>query len=319
MKEKTIYLAGHRGMVGSAIERNLKANGYENLITASSSELDLRNQSDVNAFFEQQKPDAVIIAAARVGGILANSEYPWQFLYDNVMIEANLINAAHQHDVQNLIFLGSSCIYPKHANQPMKEEYLLTGPLEPTNEWYAIAKIAGIKLCQALNKQYGRKYISLMPTNLYGPRDNFDLETSHVFPAMIRKFHEAKENDDASVPLWGTGSPKREFLHVDDLAEAVRFVMEYKGPLEHDLLNVGTGTDLTIKELAGTIQKIIGHQGEIHWDSSKPDGTPRKLLDVSRINKSGWKACIALEKGIRSTYEWYMDNVDEIKELKYKS
>jgi len=314
-KTDIIFLAGHTGMVGSAILDNLKENGYSNIITATSSELDLRNQQATNNFIAEKKPDVVIIAAARVGGILANNEYPWQFLYDNLMIEANLINAAHENNVHNLIFLGSSCIYPKHADQPLKEEYLLTGPLEPTNEWYAIAKISGIKLCQALNKQFGRNYISMMPTNLYGPRDNFDLKTSHVLPAMIRKFHEAKENGHTTVPLWGTGSPMREFLHVQDLAESVRFVMEYEGDLEYDLINTGTGKDLTIKKLAKTVQKVVGHQGDIDWDTTKPDGTPRKLMDVSRINELGWKAEIGLEDGIRDTYKWFLGNLDEIKEV----
>ncbi|WP_020401554.1 GDP-L-fucose synthase family protein [Gracilimonas tropica] len=314
-KRSRIYVAGHRGMVGSAIIENLKNNGYSNLITASSQELDLRDQGAVNEFISQQKPDFVIIAAARVGGILANNEYPWQFLYDNLMIEANLIKAAHSNDVQDLIFLGSSCIYPKKAPQPLKEEYLLTGPLEPTNQWYAIAKITGIKLCQALNQQYGRNYISLMPTNLYGPRDNFDLKTSHVLPAMIRKFHEARENSHSKVSLWGSGSPKREFLHVEDLAESVRFVMELEDRLEYDLINAGTGEDLSIKELAETVQEVVGHKGSIEWDTSKPDGTPRKLMDVSRINDLGWRAQIDLEEGIKNTYQWFLNNLDEIREL----
>lgn len=318
-KDAKIYIAGHRGMVGSAILENLKEHGYSNFITATSNELDLRNQQTTKDFIAEHKSDVVIIAAARVGGILANNEYPWQFLYDNLMIEANLIKAAHENDVQDLIFLGSSCIYPKMAPQPLKEEYLLTGPLEPTNEWYAIAKISGIKLCQALNKQYERNYISMMPTNLYGPRDNFDLKTSHVLPAMIRKFHEAKENDHATVPLWGSGSPMREFLHVEDLAESVRFVMEYDGKLEYDLINAGTGEDLTIKKLAETVQKVVRHEGDIAWDSSKPDGTPRKLMDVSRINELGWKAEIGLEEGIRKTYKWFLDHLDEIKEVEINS
>ena len=318
-KDSKIYIAGHRGMVGSAILENLKKNGYINFITATSKELDLRNQQATNEFIAEHKPDIVIIAAARVGGIMANNEYPWQFLYDNLMIEANLINAAHENDVDDLIFLGSSCIYPKHADQPLKEEYLLTGPLEPTNQWYAIAKISGIKLCQALNQQYGRNYISMMPTNLYGPRDNFDLKTSHVLPAMIRKFHEAKRNGHAPVPLWGTGSPMREFLHVKDLAEAVRFVIEYEGKLEDDLINVGTGKDLTIKELAETVQRVIGHEGEIDWDTSKPDGTPRKLMDVSKMTAEGWTYDVELEEGIRHTYKWYLEHIDEIKEVEIKS
>lgn len=315
-KSSKIYVAGHRGMVGSAIVENLQHHGYSNLITATSNELDLRDQQATKDFITNHDPGYVIIAAARVGGIMANNEYPWQFLYDNLMIEANLIQAAHEQGIQDLIFLGSSCIYPKYANQPLKEEYLLTGSLEPTNEWYAVAKITGIKLCQALNQQYGRNYISMMPTNLYGPRDNFDLKTSHVLPAMIRKFHEAKEKDHIPVPLWGSGSPMREFLHVDDLAEAVRFVMEYDGKLDYDLINTGTGKDLTIKKLAETVQIVIGHQGGIDWDRSKPDGTPRKLMDVSRINKLGWKAEIGLRKGIEQTYEWFLKHLDEIKEMK---
>ena len=290
LRESKIYVAGHTGMVGSAIIRLLSKKGYGNLVLRSSKELDLRDQSAVDAFMELEKPDVVIIAAARVGGILANNEYPYQFLYDNLAIESNLINASHQNDVDRLIFLGSSCIYPKLAPQPLKEEYLLTGPLESTNEWYAIAKIAGIKLCDALRKQYGRNYTSLMPTNLYGSGDNFDLKTSHVLPAMIRKFHEALP--DKPVTLWGTGSPMREFLHVDDLAAAVLFVLEHD--VSGNLYNVGTGIDLTIKELAETIQKIVGHKGKIIWDTSKPDGTPRKLLDVSLLNKEGWKPEIQL-------------------------
>ncbi len=304
-KHSKTYIAGHKGMVGSSILEELTRRGYTNLLVAELQDLDLRNQADTNAFISREKPDMVIIAAAVVGGIMANSQYPWQFLYDNLMIEANLINAAHQNDVQHLIFLGSSCIYPKMAPQPLREEYLLTGSLEPTNEWYAIAKIAGIKLCQALNKQYGRQYISLMPTNLYGPNDNFDLETSHVLPAMIRKFHEAKENNHAPVTLWGTGSPRREFLHVHDLAKAVCFIMEHTEPLPYDLINVGTGSDMTIKELAETIQKIVGHKGDIKWDTEKPDGTPRKLMDTGRINRLGWHAAIDLKKGVTDTYFWY--------------
>lgn len=310
-----IYLAGHRGMVGSAIFESLTKNGYSNIVTATSNELDLRDQQTTYEFIANEKPNVVIIAAARVGGILANNEYPWQFLYENLMIETSLIHAAHQNDVEDLIFLGSSCIYPKMAPQPLKEEYLLTGSLEPTNEWYAIAKITGIKLCQALNKQYGRNYISIMPTNLYGPRDNFDLKTSHVLPAMIRKFHEAKINDNNTVPLWGSGMPMREFLHVEDLAEFVRFVMEYDGNQKYDLINAGTGKDLTIKELANIVQNVVGYKGSIDWDSSKPDGTPRKLMDVSLIKKLGWKARIGLEEGIRQTYEWFLENQKDIKEV----
>ncbi|MBO6573753.1 MAG: GDP-L-fucose synthase [Balneola sp.] len=315
---KRIYVAGHRGMVGSAIMENLSANGYSNLIIASSSELDLRDQSSVRIFMTDHKPEIVIIAAARVGGILANNDYPWQFLYDNLMIEANLINAAHENGVQDLIFLGSSCIYPKMAMQPLKEEYLLTGSLEPTNEWYAIAKITGIKMCQALNRQFARNYISMMPTNLYGPRDNFDLKTSHVLPAMIRKFHEAKINGHTPVSLWGSGSPKREFLHVEDLAESVRFVLEFPGSLDYDLINAGTGIDQTIKELAKTVQRVTAHEGDIIWDATKPDGTPRKLMDVSLLKKLGWSASIELEEGIQQTYKWFLNNIDDIKQVEIK-
>ncbi len=319
MKDQKVYVAGHRGMVGSAIVKNLNESGYQNIVTASSEDLDLRNQIAVKTFLEKNKPDTVIIAAARVGGILANNEYPWQFLYDNLMIEANLINSAHQNDIQNLIFLGSSCIYPKMAPQPLREEYLLTGPLEPTNEWYAIAKIIGIKLCQALNKQFGRNYVSMMPTNLYGPRDNFDLKTSHVLPAMIRKFHEAKKNGHTPVTLWGSGTPMREFLHVDDLAESVRFVMENENKVEYDLINAGTGSDLTIKDLAKIIQEVTGHQGEINWDSSKPDGTPRKLMDVSRMKNLGWTSSINLREGVKHTYQWFLNNIEVLKEVEINS
>ncbi|SDG47333.1 GDP-L-fucose synthase family protein [Psychroflexus sediminis] len=305
-KNTKIYVAGHRGMVGSAIWRNLKAKGYTNLIGKTSKELDLRNQAEVELFFRTEKPEVVIDAAARVGGILANNDYPYHFLMENLQIQNNLIDAAHQNKVQKFIFLGSSCIYPKHAPQPLKEEYLLTDTLEPTNEWYAIAKIAGVKACEAIRKQYGKDFVSLMPTNLYGPNDNFDLKTSHVLPAMIRKFHEAKENTNSNVKLWGSGTPMREFLHVDDLAEAVSFALENK--LEDHLYNVGTGEDLTIKKLAETIQEIVGHKGEIKWDSSKPDGTPRKLMDVSKMNEQGWKAKIELKGGIEKTYQWFLDN-----------
>lgn len=305
-KDTKIYIAGHRGMVGSAVWRALSAEGYTNLIGRTSKELDLRNQAEVNAFFAQEKPGVVIDAAAKVGGILANNTYPYAFLMDNLQIQNNLIAAALQTDVQKFIFLGSSCIYPKLAPQPLKEEYLLTGPLEPTNEWYAIAKIAGVKACEAIRKEFGKDYVSLMPTNLYGPFDNFDLQSSHVLPAMIRKFHEAKLNNHASVTLWGSGTPMREFLHVDDLAQAVLFALAHTLP-DH-LYNVGSGTDLTIKELALLIQKEVGHEGEIVWDASKPDGTPRKLMDVSKMNANGWKAQIGLPEGIRSTIEWFVQN-----------
>src|SRR6056297_3842302 len=283
-KDSKIYIAGHRGMVGSAVKRKLEQEGYGNLVYKTSSELDLRNQQTVRDFLAEEQPDVVVDAAARVGGIMANREYPWQFLYENLQIQNNIIAAAHKQDVERLIFLGSSCIYPKHAEQPMKESSLLTGPLEPTNQWYAIAKIAGVKMVESLREQYDRDYVSLMPTNLYGPNDNFDLETSHVLPAMIRKFHEAKEADHTTVELWGSGSPMREFLHVDDVASAVFFSLTNE--MNHDLYNVGTGKDITIKELALTIQEIVGHQGEIEWDNSKPDGTPIQLMDVRRMKEA---------------------------------
>jgi GDP-L-fucose synthase len=318
-KNTKIYIAGHRGMVGSAIWRALGGKGYTNLIGRTRKELDLKNQQAVTVFFETEKPEIVIDAAARVGGILANKEYPYQFLMENLQIQNNLIATAHIAKVEKFIFLGSSCIYPKLAPQPLKEEYLLTGVLEPTNEWYAIAKIAGVKACQAIRQQYGKEYVSLMPTNLYGSHDNFDLQTSHVLPAMIRKFHDAKIKEGKTgmsepVELWGTGSPKREFLHVDDLAQAVCYALE--NPLEEHLYNVGTGTDLSIKDLAEKIQKIVGHQGEIQWDSSKPDGTPRKLLDVSKLHQEGWHHQINLDEGIQSTYDWFQNHIDTIKEVK---
>ncbi|MCS5489167.1 GDP-L-fucose synthase family protein [Algoriphagus limi] len=313
-----IFIAGHRGMVGSAIWRKLEAEGYTNLIGKTSTELDLRNQAAVHDFFKAEKPEVVIDAAARVGGILANNTYPYQFLMENLQIQNNLIDTAFHSGVEKFIFLGSSCIYPKLAPQPLKEEYLLTAPLEPTNEWYAIAKIAGVKACEAIRKQYGKDYISLMPTNLYGPFDNFDLKTSHVLPAMIRKFHEASQSTvhgrQSTVTLWGSGTPMREFLYVEDLAEAVVFAMENK--FSDNLYNVGTGEDLTIKDLALIIQKIVGHTGEIIWDSTKPDGTPRKLMDVSKMEKAGWKAKTSLEDGIRKTYLWFLENQGSFKEVK---
>jgi GDP-L-fucose synthase len=314
-----IYIAGHRGMVGSAIWRALNDKGYNNLIGKSSKELDLRNQKAVQDFFEHEKPQVVIDAAARVGGILANNNYPYTFLMENLQIQNNLINNSLNHDVEKFIFLGSSCIYPKLAPQPLKEAYLLTDSLEPTNEWYAIAKIAGVKACQAIRKQYGKDYVSLMPTNLYGPYDNFDLKTSHVLPAMLRKFHEAKLKEESTgvsepVELWGSGSPKREFLYVEDLAQAVLYALENK--LQDHLYNVGTGEDLSIKALAETIQKITGHQGEIVWDATKPDGTPRKLLDVSKLNRQGWKHKVNLEDGIHKTYKWFKENISDFKEVK---
>jgi len=304
-KDTKIYIAGHRGMVGSAVWRALTAAGYTNLIGRSSKELDLRNQAEVQAFFAAEKPDVVIDAAAKVGGILANNTQPYAFLMDNLLIQNNLIGAAQQFETKKFIFLGSSCIYPKRAPQPLQEEYLLTGPLEPTNEWYAIAKIAGVKACQAIRKAYGKDFVSLMPTNLYGPNDNFDLHSSHVLPAMIRKFHEAKLAGHAPVTLWGSGTPLREFLYVDDLAQAVLFAVENTLP-EH-LYNVGSGTDLSIKDLSLLIQKEVGHEGEIVWDATKPDGTPRKLMDVSKMNALGWNAQIDLQEGIQKTYDWYLN------------
>jgi GDP-L-fucose synthase len=313
-KSFKIYIAGHRGMVGSSIWRALEAKGYVNLIGKTSDDLDLRNQQAVFDFFKNEKPDVVIDAAAKVGGILANSNYPYQFLMDNMLIQNNLIDSSLKWNCQKFLFLGSSCIYPKLAPQPLKEEYLLTSSLEPTNEWYAIAKITGVKACEAIRRQFGKDYISLMPTNLYGPFDNFDLNTSHVLPAMIRKFHEAKLNGNIAVELWGSGMPMREFLHADDLADAVVFAFENE--FKDNLYNVGTGIDLSIKGLAELIQRIVGHQGEIIWNSNKPDGTPRKLMDVSKMADAGWTAKIGLEDGIRSTYQWFLENQDSFKKVK---
>lgn len=313
-KDAKIYIAGHRGMVGSAVWRALEKKGYRNLVGKTSKELDLRNQEAVTDFYTTEKPDAVIDAAARVGGILANNDYPYQFLMENMQIQNNLIDGAFQLGIEKFVFLGSSCIYPKFAQQPLKEEYLLTDSLEPTNEWYAIAKITGVKACQAIRKQFGKDYVSLMPTNLYGYFDNFDLQTSHVLPAMIRKFHEAKQNNHTPVTLWGSGTPMREFLFVDDLAEAVLYALENSLP-EH-LYNVGSGKDITIKELAETIQKVVGHKGNIIWDASKPDGTPRKLMDVSKMKAIGWEYTTELNEGIAKTYDWFLQHVDSFKEVK---
>jgi GDP-L-fucose synthase len=299
-KHNKVYIAGHRGMVGSAIQRKLEAEAYNNLITRTSNELDLRDQAAVQAFFKEEQPEYVFLAAAKVGGILANNKYRAEFLYDNLMIEANIIHASYRAGVKKLMFLGSSCIYPKLAPQPLREDYLLTGPLEPTNEPYAIAKIAGIKLCDAYRDQYGCNFISCMPTNLYGPGDNYDLEKSHVLPALIRKFHEAKKEGKSSVTLWGTGTPKREFLHVNDLADACYFLMLHYN--EPGLVNIGTGEDIAIKDLALLIKDIVDYEGEIKHDLSKPDGTPRKLMDVSKLKKAGWTASIGLEEGIRKVY-----------------
>jgi GDP-L-fucose synthase len=305
-KSDKIYIAGHRGMVGSACWRALETEGYTNLVGKTSKELDLRDQKAVQDFIRTEKPVAIIDSAAKVGGILANDTYPYEFLMDNMLIQNNLIRSAHENSVSKFIFLGSSCIYPKFAPQPLKEEYLLTDSLEPTNEWYAIAKISGVKLIEALRKEYGRDYVSLMPTNLYGPNDNFDLKSSHVLPAMIRKFHEAKLNNHALVELWGTGSPMREFLHVDDLAKAVLYALENK--LDEYLYNVGTGVDLTIKDLAQLIQSVVGHRGEIVWDSTKPDGTPRKLMDSSLYFNLGWRPKIKLVEGVQKAYVSFLDN-----------
>lgn len=313
-KNLKIFIAGHRGMVGGAIFRLLQARGFENVLVRTSAELDLRDQQAVQKFFNEERPEVVIDAAARVGGILANNNYPYQFLMENLQIQNNLIDTAVKYDVAKFIFLGSSCIYPKLAPQPLKEEYLLTGSLEPTNEWYAIAKIAGVKACEAIRKQFGRDFVSLMPTNLYGTHDNFDLQTSHVLPAMLRKFHEAKLNNHAPVTLWGSGTPMREFLFVDDLAQATLFALNNILP-EH-LYNVGTGVDLTIKELAETVQQVVGHEGEIVWDSSKPDGTPRKLMDISKMHTLGWKHQIDLEEGLQMTYAWFLANQEKFKEVK---
>lgn len=300
-KENLIYVAGSNGMVGSAIVRALRADGYENLLTRSSKELDLRYQSAVRAFFDEHRPDYVFLAAAKVGGILANNIYRADFLHDNLAIQMNVIESARLSGVTKLMFLGSSCIYPKLAPQPLKEEYLLTGLLEPTNEPYAIAKISGIKMCEAYRDQYGCNFISVMPTNLYGPNDNFDLKNSHVLPALIRKFYTAVQEGQSSVEIWGTGSPKREFLHVNDLAQACLFLMKtYDG---RDFLNVGTGEDISIKELAELVARIVGFEGELRFDATKPDGTPRKLMDISRLNTLGWKAKISLEDGIHGVVE----------------
>ena len=313
-KNIKIYIAGHRGMVGSAVWRALDKKGYTNLLGKTSTELDLRNQQADTDFYKKEQPEIVIDAAAKVGGILANNDFPYQFLMENLQIQNNLIDSAHKSGVEKFIFLGSSCIYPKFASQPLKEEYLLTDSLEPTNEWYAIAKITGVKACQSIRKQFGKDYVSLMPTNLYGYNDNFDLKSSHVLPAMIRKFYEAKENNHSSVTLWGSGTPMREFLFVDDLAQAVIYALENK--LSEHLYNVGSGKDITIKELAETIQKTVGHQGEIIWDSSKPDGTPRKLMDVSKMKAMGWSYSTDLDAGIEKTYKWFLENINNFKEVK---
>ena len=307
---KKIYVAGHRGMVGSAVVRALEGKGAT-LLTANSKELDLRDQAAVNAWFSQQKPQLVFLAAAKVGGILANSTYPAEFLYDNLAMEINVIHAAHREGVEKLLFLGSSCIYPKFAPQPMKEEALLTGELEPTNEWYAIAKIAGIKMVQAYRRQYGSHFITAQPTNLYGPGDNFDLQNSHVMPALIRKCHEAKMAGNPEVAVWGSGTPRREFLYVEDLAEALLFLMEkYDG---EGIVNVGTGEDVTIRELVAEVSAATGFKGRIAFDATKPDGTPRKLLDVTRLSGLGWRAKTPLAEGLKRTYQWFLDNPEKLR------
>ncbi|MDH3976215.1 MAG: GDP-L-fucose synthase [Deltaproteobacteria bacterium] len=305
-KKAKIYIAGHKGLVGSAIVRKLQSEGYKNLLFGERKKTDLTRQGDVEYFFRKEKPDYVFLAAAKVGGILANNSYPADFIRDNLLIQNNVIESAYKNNVKKLLFPGSSCIYPKHAPQPLKESSLLSGPLEPTNEWYAIAKIAGIKMCQAYRKQYGFNAISVMPTNLYGPGDNFDLETSHVLPALMRKFHEAVEKGAKEVTIWGTGNPRREFLHVDDLADALLFLM--KNYESEKIINVGTGSDISIRELAQLVKNITGFQGNLIFDSAKPDGTPKKLLDNSYISSLGWQAKIPLKEGIKSTYDWYRQN-----------
>lgn len=305
-KTSKIFVAGHLGLVGSSLIRKLKKDGYKNIITRTRKELDLLNQKKVDDFFKTEKPEYVFMSAAKVGGIMANKTYPAEFIYENLLVETNIIHSAHIYKVKKLLFLGSSCIYPRLAPQPINERFLLTSELEPTNEPYAIAKIAGLIMCQSYNKQYGDNFISVMPTNLYGPNDNFDYENSHVLPAMLRKFHEAKKNNLPNITLWGTGNSKREFLHVDDLASACIFLMcNYNKP---DIVNIGTGEDISIKKLAEKIKKTVNYEGKIYWDTSKPDGTPRKLLDVSRLHLLGWKHTIQLDKGLNMTYTWYKKN-----------
>jgi GDP-L-fucose synthase len=307
--DSKIYIAGHRGLVGASVMRALQKQGFKNLIVRTHQELDLTEQIAVRKFFDEVRPDAVVLAAARVGGIYANNSKPATFIRDNLLIQDNVIDSAHRSGVGKFVFLGSSCIYPKLAPQPIKEDYLLTGPLEPTNEWYAIAKIAGIKMCQAYRRQYGFKAISLMPTNLYGPGDNFDLQNSHVLPALIRRFHEAKVSRDSSVTVWGTGTPRREFLHVDDLSDAVIFMLKnYDG---EQIVNIGWGEDVTIRELAEMVMSVIGYKGRLIFDSTKPDGTPRKLLDVSRLTDLGWQPRVSLKAGIESTYGWFKEHATD--------
>jgi len=307
-KDSKIYIAGHRGLVGSALVRKLTEMGYMNLIARTHAELDLTRQRDVEDFFDKERPEYVFLAAARVGGILANSTYPADFIYSNIVVQSNVIHSSYLFGVKKLLFLGSSCIYPRDCPQPMKEEYLLSGYLEPTNEPYAVAKIAGIKMCQSYNRQYGTNYISVMPTNLYGPNDNFDLQNAHVLPALIRKFHEAKVADQKEVVVWGTGSPRREFLYIEDLADACVFFMNNYNSSE--IINIGVGKDISIRELALMVKEIVDYNGELVFDTSKPDGTPRKLLDVSKLSSLGWKAKTSLEEGIKKTYEWYAEMLE---------
>ena len=309
-KNSKIYIAGHKGLVGSAITRLLQKEGYKNLILKTRQELDLFNQQAVTNFFKKEKPEYVFLAAAKVGGIMANNNYPADFIYENLMIQTNIIHSAYLNKVKKLLFLGSSCIYPKLSPQPIKEEYLLSSDLEPTNKAYSMAKIAGIITCQSYDRQHGTNFISVMPTNIYGQNDNFDLKNAHALPALIRKFHEAKLKNEKKVMVWGSGKPKREFLHTDDLAEACFFLMKNYNSFE--IINAGTGEDITIKDLAEKIKKNVGYEGKIAWDKTKPDGTPRKLLDVSKINKLGWKSKIGLEDGIKMTYEWYLNNINKI-------
>ena len=309
-----VYVAGHRGLVGSALVRHLEAEGFTDILTATRQELDLRDQSDVSRWFEANRPDYVFLVAGTVGGIGANAARPAEFIYDNLMIHGTVVHSAYETGVRKLLYLGSSCIYPRDADQPMTEDALLTGPLESTNEWYAVAKIAGIKLCQAYRRQYGCDFISAMPTNLYGPGDNFDLDSSHVLPALIHKFHDAAATDDNTVDVWGTGSAFREFLHVDDLAAACLFLLEHYEGESH--INVGTGVDLSIRELAETIRDLVNPDATIRWDPSKPDGTPRKLLDVSKLKALGWEPTIDLTTGLRTTYEWYLDQLDRHEALR---
>lgn len=310
-KSSLIYVAGHRGLVGSAIVRRLQADGYTNIVSQTSSELDLRDYKSVDTFFRKHKIDYVFLAAAKVGGIAANNEYPADFIRDNLLIQTHVIDAAYRHGIKRLLFLGSTCIYPKYAAQPLKEEYLLEGALEPTNEPYAVAKIAGIKMCQSYNRQYGTQYLSVMPTNLYGPNDNYDLHHSHVLPALMRKFHEARLQQSPFVTIWGTGTAKREFLHADDLADACLYLM--KNYYEDEIINIGVGEDISILELAEKIKKIVGYKGDIILDPSKPDGTPRKLVDTTKINNLGWRAAISLEDGLAQTYQWFTENKEYIK------